>query len=130
MSEIPSFQANPVECAALAGNLNMLSLLIAEQNYDPKQRGTYGRALLHYACLGGQLDVVKYLIEEHQLDPLSVDDCNKSSFYYACEKGYLHIVRYLVNGQSVDPANFIGSSEDTTSGGLPEWASGCGKISY
>ena len=109
MSEIPSL--NPIEWAAFAGNLNILSLLIAEQNYDPKQKGTYaGRTLLHCACIGGHLDMVKYLIENHQLDPLSPDDVDKTSLHYACEKGYLHIVKYLVDEQSVDPAYVIGTS--------------------
>ena len=71
------------EVVALEGNLNLLKSYIEEQNYDPKQKGTGGSTLLHYACVGGHLDVVKYLLDEHQLDPLYENDAKKSSLYAA-----------------------------------------------
>ena len=54
---------NPVEVAAVIGNFNMMRLLLERQNYDPKQKGTRGKTLLHLACAGGHLDIVKYLID-------------------------------------------------------------------
>ena len=95
--------ANPVELAALIGNLNMLKVLLENQNYNPNQEGTRSTTLLHYACDGGHLGIVKYLIDEHQVDPLSKDDYERTPLHVASRKGHLDIVRYLVDEQSIDP---------------------------
>ncbi|KAI0857460.1 WD40 repeat-like protein [Xylaria cubensis] len=102
-----------LHAAVVAGNRDIVHLLISHKSCDPDQADEHGRSPFCEACALGHLDIVKLLIENgsiktHQQPRRHPECCNGESYTltltplgYACGQGHLAVVQYLLQqGQS------------------------------
>ncbi|KAH1026419.1 hypothetical protein HUJ05_000091 [Dendroctonus ponderosae] len=87
--------APPLWCAAAAGHMEIVKLLIshgAEVNTITRTNSTPLRA----ACFDGHLEIVKYLVQ-HGADIEVANKHGHTCLMIACYKGNIKIVRYLLS---------------------------------
>ncbi|TRX94186.1 hypothetical protein FHL15_004954 [Xylaria flabelliformis] len=102
-----------LHAAVVAGNLDIVHLLISHESCDPDRVDKYGRSPFCEACALGHLDIVKLLLGtgsiKADLQPRRHPDCCSNTSYsspltpldYACGQGHLAVVQYLLQqGQS------------------------------
>ncbi|XP_019876786.1 protein fem-1 homolog CG6966 isoform X2 [Aethina tumida] len=101
--------APPLWCAAAAGHLEIVKLLIthgAKVNSTTRTNSTPLRA----ACFDGHLDIVKYLVA-HGADVEVANRHGHTCLMIACYKGHLKIARYLLGlGASVNRKSVKGNT--------------------
>jgi len=86
--------APPLWCAAAAGHLDIVKLLVksgANVNSTTKTNSTPLRA----ACFDGHFEIVKYLVE-HNADIEVANRHGHTCLMIACYKGHYRIARYLI----------------------------------
>ncbi|CAG9822730.1 unnamed protein product [Phaedon cochleariae] len=86
--------APPLWCAAAAGHLDIVKLLVAhgaKVNTTTRTNSTPLRA----ACFDGHLDIVKYLVQ-HGADIEVANRHGHTCLMIACYKGHIRIARYLL----------------------------------
>jgi len=87
--------APPLWCAAAAGHLDIVKLLVksgANVNSTTKTNSTPLRA----ACFDGHFEIVKYLVE-HNADIEVANRHGHTCLMIACYKGHFKIARYLID---------------------------------
>ncbi|XP_044761040.1 protein fem-1 homolog CG6966 isoform X1 [Coccinella septempunctata] len=87
-------EAPPLWCAAAAGYLDIVKLLIshgAKVNSTTRTKSTPLRA----ACFDGHLNIVKYLVQ-HRADIEIANRHGHTCLMIACYKGHLEVVKYLL----------------------------------
>jgi len=87
--------APPLWCAAAAGHLEIVKLLVksgANVNSTTKTNSTPLRA----ACFDGHFEIVKYLVE-HNADIEVANRHGHTCLMIACYKGHFKIARYLID---------------------------------
>lgn len=87
--------APPLWCAAAAGHLDIVKLLIshgAKVNSTTRTNSTPLRA----ACFDGHLEIVKYLVQ-HGADIEVANRHGHSCLMIACYKGHIRIAKYLLS---------------------------------
>jgi len=87
--------APPLWCAAAAGHLEIVKLLVksgANVNSTTKTNSTPLRA----ACFDGHFEIVKYLVE-HNADIEVANRHGHTCLMIACYKGHYKIARYLID---------------------------------
>jgi len=87
--------APPLWCAAAAGHLEIVKLLVksgANVNSTTKTNSTPLRA----ACFDGHYEIVKYLVE-HNADIEVANRHGHTCLMIACYKGHFKIARYLID---------------------------------
>ncbi|XP_076259680.1 protein fem-1 homolog B isoform X1 [Rhynchophorus ferrugineus] len=101
--------ATALWCAACAGHLNVVKLLVkagANVNHPTKTNSTPLRA----ACFDGRLDIVKYLIY-HNADIHLANKYNNTCLMIAAYKGHLDVVRFLLeNGANPNEKALCGAT--------------------
>lgn len=101
--------APPLWCAAAAGHLHIVKLLIshgAKVNTTTRTNSTPLRA----ACFDGHLDIVKYLIQ-HDADIEVANRHGHTCLMIACYKGHISIAKYLLSiGASVNRKSVKGNT--------------------
>ncbi|KAI1740463.1 WD40 repeat-like protein [Xylaria scruposa] len=102
-----------LHAAVVAGNPDIVHLLISHEGCHPDQTDTHGRSPFCEACALGHLDIVKLLIETGKIQPdrqpQRHPECCNDELYsstliplgYACSGGHFAVVQYLLQqGQS------------------------------
>ena len=89
--------------AAMRGDMETVSFLIAKQHKNPLQKDEYGDTALHAAAQGGSLDVLKYFIDHRNCNPVCLGYCGRTPLHVATERAHLDVIRYLVTEQQVEP---------------------------
>ncbi|CAH0552652.1 unnamed protein product [Brassicogethes aeneus] len=101
--------APPLWCAAAAGHLEIVKLLIshgAKVNTTTRTNSTPLRA----ACFDGHLDIVKYLVQ-HGADIEVANRHGHTCLMIACYKGHIKIAKYLLFlGASVNRKSVKGNT--------------------
>lgn len=90
--------------AAIAGNIDMIRILLADPRINPQDRG--GKAFL-VAIRNGYLDIVKLLLTDRRIDP-SIN--HNEAFILAAKTGRTDIVRLLLRDPRVDPFDQDGAA--------------------
>lgn len=91
--------------AAFAGQEEMLDILLKRQA-DPRQKDSYGRTPLHWACDTGKNRIVHILVGVlESLDPAAVnekDNCLWTPLHYATSKRHLACVKEILLASRVE----------------------------
>ncbi|OTA54440.1 hypothetical protein K449DRAFT_439336 [Hypoxylon sp. EC38] len=107
-------QRTALHAAVLAGNLDVVHLLISQKECEPDKPDRFGRSPFCEACALGHLDIAKLLLETGGIQshrrPTRHPEylCDNNSYFptltplgYAAGEGHLAIVQYLLqHGQS------------------------------
>lgn len=101
--------ATPLWCAAGAGHLGIVKLLI-EYGADVNHPTVTNSTPLRAACFDGRLDIVKYLLE-HKADLTIANKYKNTCLMISCYKGHKDVVKHLLdNGAPTDSNAHCGAT--------------------
>ena len=99
---------SPLACAAVAGDLHLLSVLVVDGDAEVDMQGPDRVTALHIAASMGHLTTVEWLVIECSADHEAVDKDGNSPIHLACDNGYLDIVAWLITqGTGVNIENSL-----------------------
>jgi len=96
--------------ACAKGNLSVVKVYLAQQEFDINTRDDTGCPGFHEACHHGRLNVVQFLLQQ-EFDMNISDEDGFTGFHEACHNGILNVVQFLLE-QEFD--RNISDNEGTT----------------
>lgn len=87
--------------SCLAGNIQILKLLLSNYNADPTASDNYA---IRWAAINRKVEVVKLLLEDGRADPTSNDN---DAIIMAAKHGYAEIVKLLLKDGRVDTSENV-----------------------
>ena len=98
---------SPLHYAAIAGQLEIVELLIKQWGYDiVTNKNNNNETVLHWAAKGGNPEVVDLLIRQG-INAETKDKSGNSSLHYAAKAGQLKVVKLLIEewGSNINAKN-------------------------
>lgn len=81
-----------------ASQIDIMTYLVEEHNYNLKSYGLNGHTAFHYVCACENVSRAQFFVE-HGFDITTPDTLGATGFHYACRYGRVNVVRYLLNVQ-------------------------------
>ncbi|GFF68589.1 hypothetical protein IFM47457_02115 [Aspergillus lentulus] len=97
------YQRTPLAYAAVAGQTQMVNILVAQQGVDVSPVDRWGMTPLHYAAENGHLNVVRMLFDAPGTNVWHTSIYDKTPLALAAGRAYLDIVKLLLDSRQEAP---------------------------
>ncbi|KAF4207607.1 hypothetical protein CNMCM8927_002684 [Aspergillus lentulus] len=97
------YQRTPLAYAAVAGQTQMVNILVAQQGVDVSPVDRWGMTPLHYAAENGHLNVVRMLFNAPGTNVWHTSIYDKTPLALAAGRAYLDIVKLLLDSRQEAP---------------------------
>jgi ankyrin repeat protein len=101
------YQRTPLAYAAVAGQTQMVNILVAQQGVDVSPIDRWGMTPLHYAAENGHLNVVRILLDAPGTNVWHTSIYDKTPLALAAGRAYLDIVKLLLDSRQEAPGDAV-----------------------
>ena len=102
INSINQYAETPLHIACLAGNLQVIKLLLSNEKINTSKVDNFNRTAFYNACIVNNLEIIKYLLIDSRINAYISDNNNKSPFHIACACNNIELVKYFLTNKNID----------------------------